>query len=126
MDTSWYKSYYLKNWLECGYDFDKALPFRKVYCHISGEALKDVRQSFCVSQFSSSAVYGKNIMGADCLSGSQMVQKEIGAFYYIIRPDGHCVLQFVPLNENCRVRGVLGSNLEEGMEMMMQNVKICD
>lgn len=34
VDTSWYKSYYLKNWLECGYDFDKALPFRKV-CSIS-------------------------------------------------------------------------------------------
>ena len=125
VDTSWYKSYYLKNWLECGYDFDKGLAFCKVYCHISSEGLKDVRQNFCVNANSAvPLVYGKNIMGADCLSGSQMVQKEIGAFYYIIRPDGHCVLQFMPLNENCRVRGASGNNLEEGTEIYDADVKI--
>ena len=81
--------------------------------------------NFCVNANSAvPLVYGKNIMGADCLSGSQMVQKEIGAFYYIIRPDGHCVLQFMPLNENCRVRGASGNNLEEGTEIYDADVKI--
>lgn len=125
VDTQWYRDYFLRNWLECGHDFDKGLAFCKVYCHISSEGLKDVRQNFCVNANSAvPLVYGKNIMGADCLSGSQMVQKEIGAFYYIIRPDGHCVLQFMPLNENCRVRGASGNNLEEGTEIYDADVKI--
>ena len=86
-----------------------------------------VKNFLCECQFSKFRWFMvKKYHGCRLFVGSQMVQKEIGAFYYIIRPDGHCVLQFMPLNENCRVRGASGSNLEEGTEIYDADVKIAD
>lgn len=125
VDAQWYRDYFLRNWLECGNDFDKGLAFSRIYCHVSSEGLRDVRQSFCVNANSAvPLIYGKNIIGAECLAGNHMPQKEIGAFYYIIRPEGSCTLKFIALNEKCRVRGLKNWNLEEGAEIRFADVKI--
>lgn len=125
VNPEWYWSYYLRNWLECGHDFDKGLAFCRIYCHVSSEGLKDVRQNFCVNANSAvPLIYGKNILGVDCLSSGWIPKKEIGAFYYIIRPNGSYALKFIALNENCRVSGMEDGNLVEMAEISFADVKI--
>lgn len=121
----WYGFYYMRNWLECGHDFDKSLAFCRIYCHVSSEGLKDVRQNFCVNANSVvPLIYGKNIIGVGCLSDSRILKKEIGAFYFILRPDRKYALKYIALNENCRVSGMEDGNLAGGAEISFADVKI--
>ena len=85
-------------------------------------------------------IYGKNIIGADYLSGRQTHQKEIGVFSLIISPDGSCALKFVPLSEECCIKGSnhkreydiyhgendshRGKNLEADDEIRFDDVRI--
>ena len=140
-DSQWYRNYFLKSWLECGGDFDKGLTFCKIYCRVCSEGLKEVRQNFCVNANSVvPLIYGKNIIGADYLSGRQTHQKEIGVFSLIISPDGSCALKFVPLSEECCIKGSnhkreydiyhgendshRGKNLEADDEIRFDDVRI--
>ena len=92
---------------------------------MSSEGLKDVRQNFCVNANSAvPLIYGKNILGAACLSGGWISKKEIGAFYYILRPDASYALKFIALNENCRMSGMEDGNLVERAEISFADVKI--
>lgn len=125
IDEQWYQNYFLKNWLECGNDFDKSLTYCRIYVHISSEGLKDTWQTICVNINSVvPLIYGKNIVGANALSGRNVQQKEIGAFYFIMRPDGRYVLKFMPLTKKCRVRSITEDHLEAGDEIYFDDVKM--